>query len=144
MEEFSPQVQALDDRQLEGVSGGDNSMNTLQLIAIFLPQCQALGQQLGKTVEPLLNKVAFDNQYGDAMKILDTYNNCTKFSKEELASKYAESWNSTHSNDFMPDEVAAAILSIPNPCDQAVIACAGSVKDIVNAYANYVSKSSAS
>ncbi|MBR2735376.1 MAG: hypothetical protein IKE05_04205 [Clostridia bacterium] len=143
MEELSPQVKALNNDQLEQVSGGMELTDAMQTIAMFLPQCQALGAQLGAALSPLLDEIAFEKKYGKAMTVLDSYNN-SELDIEVRASKYAASWNSKHPNDFMPDEVALAILSIENPCTQAVVACAGSVTKIVNTYNGVMNANSAS
>ena len=135
MEELSPQVQALKDDQLEQISGGSSMELTdvMQTITLFLPQCQALGAQLGAAFSPLINEIAFKKKYGKAMAVLASYND-SELDIGEKAGKYAASWNSKHPKDFMPDEVALAILSMENPCKQVVVACAGSVKDIINMF----------
>lgn len=131
MEQIKPPVNALDDTQLENVSGGMiDPMVTSQLIAFGLKQ----GQDLAAAFTPLINELASQKQYGKAMEILATYNDNTKYTFEEKVNKYVESWNKNHSNDPMDQLTASCILGLSeNPTLQAQVACAGSVKQINNA-----------
>ena len=135
MEQIKPPVDALDDRKLENISGGDNLLTYLQMFNLGQQLGAQIGTQIGGAFTPLINDFAFKKEYGEALKFMATYNDNTEYSLEEKAFKFAESWNSLHQGGGMTIEIAAAILSLKKyPNIQVQIACQDTISDVVTAY----------
>ena len=132
MEKISPPVQAIEDDDLEQVSGGAMSpMEITNLANLAYSQFNQLANSVLSPWVDSISETAFKIKYRKPLEVLATYNNSTS---EDKASIYAQSWNKKHPDQAaMSDELAEVILSIPDAGAQVAIACLPDVDSMIQA-----------
>lgn len=122
MEKISPPVQALEDNDLEQVSGGAISpMDAMSIANSSYNQFSQLATAIfGPLVALAQDELEFQKKYGPTMRALESYD---RSNDENKFSFFAESWNKKHPDQgYMSPELARLILNISDPRIRAMIA----------------------
>lgn len=135
MEKISAPVRALDNESLENVSGGAvDPMEAINLASFSYGQFNQLASKVLDPWKDDIDQAAFNAQYGNVIKVLNSYNTNTKYTLEEKAEKYAASWNKLHpGGGILSTNGAMYLLSIPDIKTQVAVSLLPSANEIENA-----------
>lgn len=122
MEKISPPVQAIENNDLEQVSGG--AISPMDAMNIASSSYSQFSQLTSTVLDPLVgiakDEIEFNKKYGPTIEVLASYDRSNDKNKFSF---FAQSWNKKHPGQgYMSAELAELILSVPDTRMRAMIA----------------------
>lgn len=122
MEKISPPVQAIEDYDLDQVSGG--AINPMDAMNIANSSYNQFSQLTSTVLDPLVgiakDEIEFNKKYGPTIEVLASYDRSNDKNKFSI---FAQSWNKKHPGQgHMSAELAEQVLGVSDSTTRAMIA----------------------
>lgn len=135
MEKISPPVQAIENNDLEQVSGG--AISPMDAMNIASSSYSQFSQLTSTVLDPLVgiakDEIEFNKKYGPTIEVLASYDRSNDKNKFSF---FAQSWNKKHPDQgYMSAELAKRILGVSDQQIRAVIALLPNTYAMVQALA---------